>query len=88
MPTAGGDQKSQRESLILEGHGFSRAANSTALAGEIGLGNRGLIGDSFLRAPSREGLERAAGRTADPSTTLHRKSGGAKWRDLLFLLRP
>jgi hypothetical protein len=50
MPTAGGDQKSQRESLILEGHGFSRAANSTALAGEIGLGNRGLIGDSFLRA--------------------------------------
>jgi hypothetical protein len=33
MPTAGGDQKSQRESLILEGHGFSRAANSTAVAG-------------------------------------------------------
>jgi len=66
MPTAGGDQKSQRESLILEGHGFSRAANSTALAGEIGLGNRGLIGDSFLRAPSREGLERAAGRTGPP----------------------
>ena len=48
------------------------------------VGGRGLTRDSLLRDPRREGLERAAGRTADPSTTL-RSGRDDKGREVTHL---